>query len=210
MALASYTDLKSAVADWLERADLADRIPDFIALAESRLNRLFRGRMNEVNAALAAAPGARTIALPAAFSEAVSVHLAGWAEALRFVDPSLMELRSEPGRPDFWTIEGGTLAFERPCDQAYGVRLRHLRRFALSDAEPSNPILSDYPDLYLFGALLEAAPFLRDADLLTLFQARFDAAMQEANAKEAQSRRLSALRGEPALVGGWHVDLRGR
>ena len=36
------------------------------------------------------------------------------------------------------------------------------------------------------------------------------AAMKEANAKEAQSRRLSALRGEPALVGGWHVDLRGR
>lgn len=204
MTLSTYSDLKSAVADWLERSDLATRIPDFIALAESRLNRLFRGRMNEVNAVLTAVPGARSIAAPPAFSEAVSVHLAGCAEALRFVDPALMELRPEPGRPNFWTVEGGTLAFERPCDQAYAVTLRHLRKFALSDTEPSNPILADYPDLYLFGALLEAAPFLRDADLLALFQARFETALQEANAKENLNRAGSKLRSDRALVGRGH------
>lgn len=207
MTLSTYSDLKSAVADWLERSDLATRIPDFIALAESRLNRLFRGRMTEVNTALTAVPGSRAVTLPAAFTEAVSVHLAGCVEALRFIDPALMEAHSQAARPVFWTIDGGSLVFERPADQAYAVTLRHLRKFALSDTEPSNPILADYPDLYLFGALLEAAPFLRDADLLALFQARFETALQEANAKENLNRAGSKLRSDRALVGRDHYDI---
>lgn len=200
MALSTYADLKSAIADWLERSDLAARIPDFILLAESRLNRLFRGRMNEVNAVLAVVPGTRTLALPAAFSEAISVQLDGCPEALRFVDPALIVVRTDPGRPVYWTIDAGNLAFERPGDQAYAVRFRYMRRFTLSDAEPSNPLLAEYPDLYLFGALLEAAPFLRDADLLALFQVRFNAALQEANGKEKQNRSLAKLRSDPSLT----------
>lgn len=207
MALSTYSDLKSATADWLERSDLNPRIPDFIALAESRLNRLFRGRMNEVNAALTATPGSRAITLPATFSEAVSVHLGGCDE-LRFIDPALMEVHTTAGRPDFWAIDGGSLVFERPADQAYAITLRHLRKFALSDAEPTNPILTDYPDLYLFGALLEAAPFLRDADLMALFQGRFDVAMQEANNKENQSRAHGKLRSDPAIRRPQAYDIR--
>jgi hypothetical protein len=201
MPISTYADLKSAVADWLERSDLAGRIPDFITLAESRLNRLFRGRMSEVNTTLAASAGVRIVALPGGFSEAVSVRLAGCVDPLRFVDPGLIEARTDAGQPRYWTIDGGALVFERPTDKAYAVTLRHLRKFVLSDAEPSNPILADYPDLYLFGALLEAAPFLRDADLLALFQTRFDAALREANAKEHENRARAQLRGERGLVG---------
>jgi hypothetical protein len=207
MSLSTYSDLKSATAEWLERSDLNPRIPDFIVLAESRLNRLFRGRMNEVNAALEATPGSRAITLPATFSEAVSVHMWGCDE-LRFIDPALMEAHSTAGRPEFWAIDCGSLLFERPADQAYAVTLRHLRRFALSDAEPTNPILTDYPDLYLFGTLLEAAPFLRDADLMALFQGRFDVAMQEATNKENQSRAHSKLRSDPALRRPQAYDIR--
>mgnify|MGYP003316438676 CR=1 FL=1 len=42
MALANYTDLKTSIADWLNRADLDGKIPDFIALAESTLNDILR------------------------------------------------------------------------------------------------------------------------------------------------------------------------
>lgn len=208
MALSTYADLKSAIADWLERSDLSARIPDFIMLAESRLNRLFRGRMNEVNAVLATVPGTRALALPASFSEAISVHLDGCPEGLRFVDPVLIAVRTDPGRPVHWTVEAGNLAFERPSDQVYAVRLRYMRKFTLSDVEPSNPLLAEYPDLYLFGALLEAAPFLRDADLLALFQVRFGAALQEANGKEKQNRSLARLRSDPSLTALGRHDVR--
>ena len=39
MALGTFTELKDAIADWLDRSDLTARIPDFIALAEARINR---------------------------------------------------------------------------------------------------------------------------------------------------------------------------
>ena len=36
MAITTYTELETAVKNWLHRADLDSRIPEFIALAEAR------------------------------------------------------------------------------------------------------------------------------------------------------------------------------
>ena len=38
MSIATYTELKSALADWAAREDLTARIPDFIMLAEKALD----------------------------------------------------------------------------------------------------------------------------------------------------------------------------
>ena len=38
MAITTYAELKTAVADWLNRSDLTAVIPSFIALAESHFN----------------------------------------------------------------------------------------------------------------------------------------------------------------------------
>ena len=42
MAIGTYAELKTAVANWLDRDDLTDRIPEFIALAEAKMNRNLR------------------------------------------------------------------------------------------------------------------------------------------------------------------------
>ena len=47
MAIDSYTKLKTSVATWLDRDDLTDNIPDFISLAEDRINRHIRVRSME-------------------------------------------------------------------------------------------------------------------------------------------------------------------
>ena len=203
MALTTYAQLKTAVADWLERGDLADRTGDFIALAESRLNRVLRLRMMETEESLTATVGLRTVALPLGFREPVRLWLqrSDGRAALRFVDPAVIEAKAASGEPETWTLNAGAIAFDRPCDRAYGLTLRMLGRLALSEAQPTNAVLSDYPDLYLFGALVEAAPYLRDAELLALFSARLDAALLEARAKEARGRALSTLGVEPLLAG---------
>jgi hypothetical protein len=210
MALATYSDLQAAVADWLERGDLAGRIPDFITLAESRLNRMLRLRLMEGEAGLSSTAGARTIPLPAGFTEPVALwrELDSGREPLRFVDPAAMTVSATAGQPRAWTISGGAIAFERPCDQAYGFTLRMLSGLALSAAAPTNPVLAAYPDLYLFAALVEAAPYLRDADLLAMFSARLDAALAEVSAKEARSRALATLEVEPPLAGPAAFDIR--
>jgi hypothetical protein len=202
MALSTYAQLKSAIADWLERSDLADRTADFVVLAESRLNRLLRFRTLESDQALVGVVGSRMAPLPAGFREPVTLWFegAGGREAMRYADVAGLATSTRPGRPRLWTIDGSSVAFERPCDEAYPFSLRMLGRLALSDLQPTNPVLSDYPDLYLFGALVEAAPYLRDADLLSLFAARFEAALAEARAKEARAKSLATLYVEPALA----------
>ena len=44
MAISTYSDLQAAVGNWLNRTDLTDRVPDFIALSEAQMNRRLRVR----------------------------------------------------------------------------------------------------------------------------------------------------------------------
>ena len=195
MAITTYAELQAAAANWLVRADLTARIPEFITLAEARLNRVLRARLAETEAQLTATPGARTIPLPAGFAEPLALWLvqASGRQALRFVEPSLAAVSAAPGQPTSWSIDGPNLAFERPCDQAYGFVLRMLTRFSLSDAQPINGLLNDYPDAYLFATLCEAGPFLRDDELAGAYEARLERAIGEINSKDARARASLAL-----------------
>ena len=203
MAITTYAELQAAAANWLVRADLTARIPEFIVLAEARLNRIMRTRLSEAEVALTATLGSRTLPLPAGFTEPLRLWLerTGGREELPFLDPSLIGASSLRGQPGAWTVDGATLAFDRPCDQAYPLTLRMLRKFVLSDAAPTNALLTDFPDLYLFATLSEAAPFLRDAELAAAYETKLGRAIEEANAKEARSRAARVLTTElPGLV----------
>jgi len=195
MAITTYAELQAAAANWLVRGDLTARIPEFITLAESRLNRVLRARLAETEAVLTATVGARTIPLPAGFAEPLALWIVGGAERepLRFIEPGLLGASSLRGEPRCWSIDGANLAFERPCDQAYGFVLRMLVKFALSDAAPTNGLLSDYPDAYLFATLCEAGPFLRDDALAGAYEARLSRAIDEINAKDARARAARTL-----------------
>ncbi|MFI4965816.1 MAG: hypothetical protein ACHP9T_10655 [Caulobacterales bacterium] len=195
MTITTYAELQAAAANWLVRADLTQRIPEFITLAEARLNRVLRARLAETEVALTATTGARTIPLPAGFAEPLALWIvaSGARQELRFVEASLLEASTGPGRPCNWSIDGANLAFERPCDQAYGLVLRMLLKFALSDTAPANGLLSDHPDAYLFATLCEAGPFLRDDALAGAYEARLERAIGEINTQDARARAARRL-----------------
>lgn len=196
MAITTYAELQTAAANWLVRADLTARIPEFITLAEARLNRSLRARLAEVEQTLTAAAGARTLPLPAGFAEPLAVWILrtdGSRCGLRFLEPSLLAAVSLRGEPASWSIDGGTLAFDRPCDQAYSFVLRMLAKFQLSDAAPTNALLSDAADAYLFATLCEAAPFLRDDELAQAYEGKLERALADINTKDARSRAARTL-----------------
>jgi hypothetical protein len=195
MSITTYGELQAAAATWLVRGDLAARIPEFIALAETRLNRVLRARLAESEAALTASIGGRTIPLPAGFAEPLALWIVQGTErrTLRFVEPAVLGVTSLPGQPCAWSIDGANLAFDRPCDQAYAVVLRLLTRFVLSDAQPVNALLTDAPDVYLFATLCEAGPFLRDPELAQAYEDRLARAIGEVNTKDARSRAPRTL-----------------
>ena len=203
MGIGNYTELQAAVTGWLHRSDLTTRAKEFIALAESRLNRLLRLRVMESSEPMTATVGSRLIALPAGFVEPLALWLeqASGRSELRFFEASALPVTQSAGEPDFWTIDGTNIAFERPADQAYSVTLRMLKAFALSDAQPTNWLLTNHPDLYLYGALIESAPYIRDDNRTAFWQERFDRALAEVQAKESRSRSLATLSTDAAMTG---------
>jgi len=203
MALSNYSGLQASVASWLNRSDLTSRIPDFITLAETRLNRTLRLRVMEEETAIPVAAGVRTFPLPTGFLEPLEL----WRPegqlrvALRYLAPSQIEVDSLAGRVYFWTITGANVEFERPTNQALSLTFRYLKSFALSDASPTNWLLTNHPDAYLAGALMEAyAGYLRDDQALGIWSARYDRAIAEINLQAGRSRSLTTLSTEiPAM-----------
>lgn len=204
MALSTYTELQAAIADWLNRSDLTARIPDFISLTESRLNREFSIRTIKSDVTLTATPGSRSIPLPTGFREALNLWIVrdnARREIMRYINPDLLTVDPyNQAEPRYWAVDGTDLVFERPCDQAYTFVLRIEGGVALSTGTPTNLILTNYPDLYLFGACAEAGPFLRDAELSATFEAKFQAALIDARSKESRSDKLTTLRTEIAAI----------
>jgi hypothetical protein len=204
MDLTTYSGLQSAVGTFLVRGDQTANIPGLIALGEVRLNRVLRARRAELDVSLTGVPGSRTIALPSTYTEALTCWITlpsgTEREEMRFVDPAHIDTSTIAGRPYGWTIEGTNLGFEKPCDQAYAFTLRCLEKFILSDAAPTNSLLTDAPDLYLYSALCEAGPLLRDADQTAAYEGKLSRAIGEFNAKEARSRAQQTLSTEPGRL----------
>lgn len=198
MPFTNYAELKAAVSGWLHR-DLSAQIPDFITLAETSINRIAQVRAMENEVPLALAAGARTIALPVGFMSPLAVWLGSThRHELSPATPEELPVTNAPGRPTYWAIDGANLAFDCPADQAHTILLRQRGGFKLSDAAPTNALLTKYPDIYLYGTLLQAAPWVRDMNSLTLWQTMYARTVSEINKTESRARAAAPLRTELA------------
>lgn len=182
MAISTYSELKAAVADWLERSDLTARIPDFITLAETKMNRELRVRLMQARITLTV--DAEYESLPADFREADSLIFTDAGVTFN-CDPMPAETLARrsvggqtPARPEFYALVGAQARFYPAPDKAYSAELTYYQKVAaLSDAAPTNWILANHPDAYLYGALAEAGPYLRDTEALAIYRASFKSAV---------------------------------
>lgn len=203
MNIVDYASLQDAVASWLNRSDLTTRIPDFIGLAEVWMMRKIRTRLMETDMALSGVIGSRLITLPADYQEPLNLWWNNGTERepLRFVAPALIDVWVQNGHPYQWAIDGTNLAFERPCDQAYSFTFRYRQKLALSATSTTNTLLTQYPDIYLFASLVEAAPYLKDADALQMWEQRRGSAAHDIREAEERQKSLTTLSTEVALLG---------
>lgn len=203
MTFGTYDALKAAIGAWLRRpgdATLTAQVGDFIALAEVNLNTLLRLRAMETEQALNAVVGSRFVPAPDHFLEPIACWYAGVEPRQALVNrlPEGLPVTATAGTPSFWAVDGSQIAFERPADTAFPFALRYLKGFALSDAEPTNWLLTNYPNLYLYGALKETAPFLKNDTRIATWDGLFQQALERVEAKEARSRSLAPLATEVA------------
>jgi hypothetical protein len=170
MAIGTYAELQTAVANWLDRDDLTDRIPEFIALAEAKMNRNLRiSLMENVSTAITMANGTRDYSLPTGFTGMKEFHLTtDPIVALSYITPEMMNRMwagSTVGKPQAFTLfsDGGTrkIRVGPSPDDAYTTSMLFYKKIdALSTTNTTEAMLTENPDVYLYGALLEAEPFL--------------------------------------------------
>ena len=170
MAIGTYSELQTAVANWLDRDDLTDRIPEFIALAEAKMNRVLRiSLMENVSTALIMSGGVRDYSLPSGFTGMKEFHLTtSPVVALSYITPEMMNRMwagSNTGKPKSFTLfsDAGVrkIKFGPAPDSNYTTSMLYLKKIdSLSVSNPTETMLTENPDIYLYGALMEAEPFL--------------------------------------------------
>lgn len=167
MAITTYAELQTAIGDWLNRADLDQKIPDFIRLAESTLNDVLRSAdMVTQSTAVTITSGRAT--LPADALEIVYAQVASSDdEPLEQVTPQQLTMlrrtrTRDAANPRFFAIIGREIVVT-PTPASGSLDLDYYQRIpALTDSNTTNWLLDDAPHMYLYTSLLHATPFLMD------------------------------------------------
>ena len=175
MAINTYATLKTAVANWLDRSDLDARIPEFIVLGEATFNRVLRLRAMETTVADATPSGSKEDALPTGYLQMREIHLTtSPVVSLAYITPEIMyriRAGSTSGKPNSYTIVGDNILFGPTPDGVYDYSMTYYKSFdALADDTQTNWLVLNAPDLYLYGTLLQAEPFLMNDQRVQLWE----------------------------------------
>jgi hypothetical protein len=162
MGLSNYTELQTSIAKWLKRPDLNAQIPDYITLSEKTLNKKIRSRHNHVR--MDALLNEEFESLPTNFVGFKDLRFPAYpGRKLFFVEPENFRPRFNPTNetvPRVYTVRGSQMQFwPIPVDVTIEIEL-FIEIPSLSDAAPTNWLLTNEPSCYLYGALVEAGPAL--------------------------------------------------
>lgn len=182
MSFSTYSELQTTIAGYLARTDLTTQIPDFIRLAETRLRRDLRIRQMLKSVTTATVAGDSTVELPSDFLDVRDFVVVGNpVQPLNYYSPSAFNRNTrtwESGKPVDYTVLALDFQLSPVPDSDYTVQLFYFAAPAfLSDTNTSNVFLANTPDALLYGALLEAAPYLMDDARINTWGTMFDRAM---------------------------------
>lgn len=165
--ITDYASLKTAIADLLNRDDLDVAIPTFIAVMEAQTEEQLRLRqmLERVDSF---SVGAEYVDLPADFLETRAISLntvPATPLTFRTIDGMDEYKRINPGvgKPTEYSIVGEQFQFLQVPDTTYSATLLYYKKIPrLSDSNTSNWLLQARPDVYLYGAALNSAPYLKE------------------------------------------------
>lgn len=209
MALNNYTALQAAIASWLNRSDLTSAIPDYITLAESIIRREVESQNVTRNAAVSISAGVNL--LPADVKRPIAIFLtdAGVKRSLELVTfDQFGELQKDypgSGVPRYAVVyfqAGSTPTIEvlPSPSAAYTAELLYEPKLDPLATTNTNWLLTDHPDVYLYGALVEASPYLRDDPRVPVFQQRFDRALEGLRLQRDRAMVINTARSFPRKV----------
>jgi len=173
----TYSELQAAILNWCHRSDLTSIIPTWIRFATAGFNRVLR--TPEMEARDTSTLTDEYTALPADFLEVIAVADSAGRQ-LRHLDRqqfgSLVASGREPNVPIF-TIEDYQLRlWPAPTASAsLTVTLLYYEQIStLVNANDTNWLLTDHPDLYLYGALMHGRVWMQGDERIPLIKGMYD------------------------------------
>jgi hypothetical protein len=185
--ITNYATLQSTIADYLNRQDLNSQIQTFIQFVEADLNTRLRCREMIVQTTITSTLG--DISLPANWLEAINLKIDGGQTPLRYItldEADIITSEQVYTQPRFYTIVEDVIRLVPAPGTNEDIDLIYYEKIpALSDVTTTNWLLTKAPDVYLYGALVHAAPFLVDDQRIGVFgqfySQRVEALIQDSN-----------------------------
>lgn len=200
----TFTTLKDDLKRYLERGSSAatdpivfEQLPRLINLAERRISRELKiqGFINVVTTVMT--PGQGVYDKPDRWRETISMNFgtgAGFNTRKPLFTRSYEYLRAywpndaETGEPGFYgDYDYKHWLIAATPDLAYPLEIVYFQLLPLLDDAVQTNWLTEYaPQLLLYGALLEASPFLKSDERIAVWQAMYDRAAAMINGEDLQ------------------------
>jgi len=190
MSIDTYSELQTAIGNWIERDDLSSRIPEFIELAEAKIRRDVRIREMLTRSSITV--NARQIAVPTGYLEAETLRLlTDPVTVMTYVNLDEMNRlrKSTTGKPIYFTVHT-EIEFDRNPDQSYSGEIIFYKAIDPLATTQTSTLLTNAPDIYLYGSLIAAEPFLMNDERVSLWVQLYKNAVDEINNRSRQSRHV--------------------
>ncbi len=195
LQITNYATLYVAIQEYLARDQddtLASRIPTFIQLFEAKMNRSLFVRQMEIRSTASVditTDEPEFISLPTDFQSMRRVRLSSVTgkPCLEFKSGTQMdELRFSSanitGQPRYFTVFGTEMEFLPTPEADYTIEMVYRANIPPLYTYSTNWLLSLAPDLYLYGCLLETAPYIKEDARLQTWAMLYQAALDSLNA----------------------------
>ena len=199
MSITNYGTLKTAIADTLNRDDLTSVIPQFVSLAQAQFNRKIRSHRQITRGSLTI--DTQFEALPADWLETIRITMD--ANPIRVLTQISMDdltryrtaTDNNTDAPVYFAHNGTDIElFPTPSTSYTGQITYYAKITALSADGDTNWLLTNHPDVYLYGALTHSAPYLKDDARIAIWAGLAAQAMAEIEDENNAARFGSPLR----------------
>lgn len=193
--ITNYNTLVSAVTEYLARdhdTTLTNRVPTFIQLAEAKINRALLHPRMEIRATATVNTSSTEpefISQPSDFQSMRRIRLSGLAGKPRlnfFTQTQIEDYRysndNVSGRPVYFSIVGDEIELAPTPNQNFALEMVYRANIpALTSTNTTNWLLTLAPDIYLYGALLESAPYTKEDGRLQVWASAFASVLDQLN-----------------------------
>ena len=180
----TYAELKTNIANYLNRSDLTSYIDTFIDSTEAELNR--RLRTKDMIKRATATADSQYLTVPTDWQEAINIEITSnnfsplFQQSIESLDVYRKANNNTTGQPVYYAMVDDSIELAPTPDGSYTLQLTYYAKItALSDSNTTNFVSTDHPDVYLYGALKHASIFLMEDERIPLFTNQFEKALEE-------------------------------